>query len=334
MHAPSVGPAHVVLTNPIDPDVTRQLAQHLRVTVAPDTQPDALRAAVRDAQLIIVRAPLPADIFEQGPLLLGAIRHGAGVDMIPIEAATAAGVLVANTPGANAVTVAEYAIGQMLQLSRRLAKIDSTLRTANWAAARVQADTGTDLYGRTLGIVGMGSIGTALARIAGAGFSMRVLGHRASDAPMPEPVVRVSLPQLLAESDDVVLACPLTEATRGLIGAAELAQIKPGARLVNVSRGAVIDEPALIDALRSGRLAGAALDVFSTQPLPGDSPLRAFEQVLLTPHMAGITVDSMRRMGELALAQALEIVAGGRPRHLVNPDAWPKRRANPDLSAT
>ncbi len=289
MHAPSVGPAHVVLTNPIDPDVTRQLAQHLRVTVAPDTQPDTLRAAVRDAQLIIVRAPLPADIFEQGPLLLGAIRHGAGVDMIPIEAATAAGVLVANTPGANAVTVAEYAIGQMLQLSRRLAKIDSTLRTANWAAARVQADTGTDLYGRTLGIVGMGSIGTALARIAGAGFSMRVLGHRASDAPMPEPVVRVSLPQLLAESDDVVLACPLTEATRGLIGAAELAQIKPGARLVNVSRGAVIDEPALIDALRSGRLAGAALDVFSTQPLPGDSPLRAFEQVLLTPHMAGIT---------------------------------------------
>jgi D-3-phosphoglycerate dehydrogenase len=334
MHAPSAGPAHVVLTNPIDPAVTRQLAQHLRVSVAPDTQPDTLRAAVRDAHLIIVRAPLPADVFEHGPGLLGAIRHGAGVDMIPIEAATAAGVLVANTPGANAVTVAEYAIAQMLQLARRLASIDARLRSADWLGARVQADTGTDLFGRTLGIVGMGSIGSALARIAGAGLSMRVLGHRASDAPMPQAVVRASLTQLLAESDYVVLACPLTEATRGLIGSAELAQIKHGARLVNVSRGAVIDETALIDALRSGRLAGAALDVFATQPLPADSPLRAFEQVLLTPHMAGITLDSMRRMGELALAQALEIVAGGRPRHLVNPDAWPRRRTNPFLSAS
>jgi D-3-phosphoglycerate dehydrogenase len=300
MHASSVSSAHVVLTNPIDPDVTRQLEQHFRVTVAADTQADTLRAAVRDAQLIIVRAPLPADIFEHGPQLLGAIRHGAGVDMIPIEAATAAGVLVANTPGANAVTVAEYAIGQMLQLARRLARIDSTLRSADWPTARMQADAGTDLFGRTLGIVGMGSIGSALARIAAAGFSMRVLGHRSSDAPMPHDVARASLAQLLAESDYVVLACPLTEATRGLIGAAELAQMKPGSIVINTGRGGSVDDAALVAALTSGHIRAAGLDVYDGEPKVFAGYL-GLENVALLPHLGSATIETRAAMGERAL---------------------------------
>jgi D-3-phosphoglycerate dehydrogenase len=318
-----------LLTNPIDPEVTESLARQVRLTVLADPTPDAVRQAAREADLIIVRAPLPDDVFEQGPRLLGAIRHGAGVDMIPVERASAAGVIVANAPGANAQTVAEFVLAQLLQLARRTGRIDATLRAQGWAQARAIADSGCDLGGRTLGIVGVGAIGSALARMAGAGLSMRVLGQRRSDGPMPQGVQRTSLPELLAQSDYVVLTCPLTSETRGLMGAAQFAQMKPGACIVNVSRGPVIDESALIAALRRGHLAGAALDVFEAQPLAADSPLRDFPDVLLTPHQAGIDRDSMQRMGHSVAAQAIEILSGRQPKHFVNPQVWPARRANP-----
>ncbi|GAB3773530.1 hydroxyacid dehydrogenase [Ramlibacter monticola] len=311
----------VFLTNPIAPQAAAELGRHAEVRLASAVDAATLRREARDADYLVVRAALPEDLFEHTPRLRAAVRHGAGVDMIPLPQAGAHGIAVANVPGVNAATVAEYAVAQMLNLARRLPRIDARLRQESWGAARELADEASDLGGKTLAIVGMGHIGQALARICAHGFGMRVLGVRRSPAADSDTVRHVTLQQALPEADYLVLACPLTEATRGLVGAAELALLKPGARLVNVARGPVIDEAALVEALRSGRLAGAALDVFARQPLPADSPLRALPTVLLSPHLAGITQESMRRMSEGVLAQLLAMFAGELPRHLCNPEA-------------
>jgi D-3-phosphoglycerate dehydrogenase / 2-oxoglutarate reductase len=311
----------VLLTNPIDPQATAELARHAEVRTAAALDADALRHAGRDADFVVVRAPLPDDFFEHAPRLRAAVRHGAGVDMIPMEQASRHGVAVANVPGVNASAVAEYVVGQMLNLARRLARIDATLHQQSWGAARQLADGATDLGGKTVAIVGMGHIGQAVARICAPGFGMRVLGVRRSPPPDDATTRYVTLQQALPQADYLVLACPLTAQTRGLIGAAELAQLKPGARLVNVARGPVVDEAALVDALRSGRLAGAALDVYQTQPLPADSPLRQLPEVLLSPHLAGITQESMRRMSEGVLSQLLAMFAGELPANLCNREA-------------
>jgi D-3-phosphoglycerate dehydrogenase len=311
----------VLLTNPIAAEVDAELRRHAEVRIARALDAATLREEVRDAQYLVVRAPLPDDLFEHAPRLRAAVRHGAGLDMIPMAQASRHGVAVANVPAVNAATVAEYVVGQMLNLARQLPRIDTLLHDESWAAARRLADAATDLGGRTLAIVGMGHIGQALARICALGFGMRVLGVRRSPAADTDTVRYLSLAQALPQADYVVLACPLTEATRGLIGAAELAQLKPGARLVNVARGPVVDEAALVAALRSGQLAGAALDVYTTQPLPADSPLRTLPNVLLSPHLAGITQESMRRMSEGALAQLLAMFRGELPAHLCNPEA-------------
>ena len=274
-----------------------------------------------EASFIIVRASLPEDLFDQAPRLKAVVRHGAGLDMIPVPAASRNGIAVANVPAVNAQSVAEYAVGQMLALARHLPRIDAAVRGTSWDAARQLADHATELHGKTVAIVGMGAIGQALARICALGFGMRVLGVRRTPQPHSEVVRYVALDDALPQADYVVLSCPLDETTRGLISAQRLARTKPGARLVNVSRGAVIYEAALVESLRTGHLAGAALDVFTVQPLPAASELRKLPNVLLSPHLAGITRESMRRMSQSAASQVLEMLEGRLPRHFVNPDA-------------
>jgi D-3-phosphoglycerate dehydrogenase len=315
--------AHILLTQAIHPDVQARLAELGEVRVAANTLPDTLRRDAAGCSVVVVRAALPDDIFDAAPSLVGAVRHGAGVDMIPIEAATARGVLVANVPGANAHTVAEHVLLSLLHLARRRGSVQARLQTGpqGWAAARAVADTGFELPGRTIGVVGYGHVGQAIARLC-SGLAMHVLAHSRSGPRGGAPAAEhVGLHTLLSRSDFVVLACPLTAQTRGLIGAAELAAMRPGACLVNVARGPVVQEAALIDALRSDRLAGAALDVFDVQPLREDHPYRQMEQVLLTPHVAGITEDSMRRMG-LGVAVAVEqLLRGDVPLNCINPQA-------------
>jgi D-3-phosphoglycerate dehydrogenase len=260
------------------------------------------------------------------PKLRATVRHGAGLDMIPVDAATAAGVLVSNAPGANASTVAEYVLFSALALKRRFRMIDHDLRAQGWAEGRRHADAAGEISGTTIGIIGMGSIGKAIAKIAAGGFSMRVLGHSRSNRNFPANVEPVTLADLLAQSDVVVLACPLNAETRDLIGEQEFARMKQGAILVNVSRGPVVVEAALLDALSSGHLGGAALDVFAEQPLPRGHPLFRFPNVTLTPHCAGITDESMLRMGLMVTDDIARILNNDLPTNLRNPEAVPAYR--------
>lgn len=323
--------ARVLLTQAIHPLAQAGLAGLGDVIVAPDTRAQTLREAAAGSAVIVVRAQLPDDIFSVATSLIGAVRHGAGVDMIPIEQATANGVLVANVPGVNANAVAEHVLRSLLQLARHSAVMALRLRerSAGWASARALADAGHELRGRTLGLVGYGHVGRAIGAVCAGGLGMQVLAHTRSPWAAGEPHARrVALPELLAGSDFVVLACPLTDATRGLIGAAELASMKPGACLVNVARGPVVQEAALIDALQSGRIAGAALDVFDTIPLRDDHPYWQMEQVLVTPHVAGITDDSMLAMGRGVVQAVAQLLRGEVPANCVNPQtAW--RRTSP-----
>jgi len=308
----------IFLTNPIHPLVHAEMETFARVSVAASIRDEDLIAGAREASIVVVRTPIPAALYDQAPNLLGVIRHGAGVDMIPIPEATERGIAVANAPGTNAVTVAEFAVGQMLSLAHRSAAANQRMRASGWASARALADDGIELAGKKVGLVGLGAIGQAVAKMCHFGFGMSVCGYRPSGRASLDFIEMASLEQVLAQADFVVLACPLNESTRGLISRSMLGKMKASGYLINVARGAVVDQQALIEALTEKRLAGAALDVFTQQPLPLDSPLYAMENVLLSPHMAGVTDDSLRAMGSSVARQARQILAGQLPDHLVN----------------
>lgn len=293
-----------------------------RIVVAPDTQADTVRRMVGDADYLLVRNQLPADLLDRPHRLQGIVRNGTGLDMIPVDAATAQSIPVANVPGANAQAVAEHCIGGMLELARRYGAMDTKLRAEGWVSARALSASGIELSGRSLGIVGLGDIGQRLARIAHFGFGMKVLAYRPSDAAMPEHVKKASLEEVLAQGDFVSLHCPLTSATRNLLDAERLALMKPTAFLVNAARGEVTDEAALADALRRRMIAGAAIDVYAQQPLPRDHPFLSLDNILLTPHTAALTEESGRLMSGGAARQILQLIAGERPDHFVNPQVW------------
>lgn len=316
----------VFSTHALHPRAAEALAGAGRLVVASAIDKATLARESRGADVLVVRAPLPPELFADAPRLRAAVRHGAGLDMIPVEAATRAGVLVANVPGANAGTVAEHVIWCAIALLRRFRRVDRDLRSQGWLAGRAHAESGGDLGGRTLGIVGMGNIGTRVAAIARHGFGLDVIANSRRPEGMLEGVRFVGVDDLVAEADVIVLCCPLTPETTGLISRERIGHMKPGAILVNVSRGPVIDDDALVDALRAGRIGGAALDVFTTQPLPSDHPYFGFDNVILTPHMAGITEESMLRMGLGAVEQTLQILAEDLPSNLCNPEAVARYR--------
>ncbi len=325
-------PVILFSTHSLHPEVTRDLQAlgDLRIASAPTAE--AIIAGSHRAGIIIVRAAIPAEIIAREKHLMALIRHGAGLDMIPVPQATNAGVLVANVPGVNAVTVAEHVIWSAMALLRRFPQVAADLRAKGWEPARRHSNSGRDLTGRIIGIVGMGNVGRALTRIAQGGFGMNVLTHTRSPANVPDGVEAVSLGDLLARADLLALCCPLTPETTGLIDARALAQMKSDAILVNVARGPVVDEAALLTALQNGKLGGAVLDVFAQQPLPSGHPFLSLPNVILTPHMAGITEESMLRMGQGVVHEARRILSGLPPENFVNPKVLPAFRARfPDL---
>jgi len=316
----------IYTTHALHPRALALLAEAAAVRIASATDPETLTRECRDADILIVRAPIPSDLFSAQSRLRMAVRHGAGLDWIPIDAATEAGVLVANVPGANARTVAEHAIFGAMAVLRRFRSVDRDLRRVGWQAGRAHAEQARELNGKAIGILGLGNIGRNIAAIAGNGFGMTVLATTRTTSSLPDGIARRDIDELMAESDIVALCCPLTPETRRIIDARRIGLMKPTAVLVNVSRGPVIDDDALIAALRAGRIGGAVLDVFSEQPLPAEHPYFSFDNVVVTPHLAGITDESMMRMGIGAAEEALRVIAGGLPLNLRNPEVVERYR--------
>lgn len=307
-------------THRLHPDAEAMLkaAGDLRVASAPD--PETLLREGEGAEIVIVRAPIPPAFFENVPALRAVVRHGAGLDMIPYDAATAAGVLIANVPAVNAPTVAEHVFMVTLALLRQFRPMDRDLRNMGWSAGRAHCDRALDLAGRIMGVIGMGNVGKAVFRIAKYGFQLEIVANSRSPESLPNGVRFLSVDDLVSTADIVVLCCPLTPETTGLLSRERIARMKQGAILVNVSRGPVVDDGALIEALQMGRIGGAALDVFSTQPLAPDHPYFRQDNVIVTPHVAGITEQSMMHMGVGAAAEAIRVMQGGLPANLRNPE--------------
>ena len=292
------------------------------VVVAPDPRAETLYGLIGTADILLVRSQLPADLFDRPNHLIGVIRNGTGLDLIPVESATKHGIPVANVPGANVQTVAEYCVAAMLALTRRIETMHRDLRARGWADARVHTERTAGLHGKTIGIVGLGDIGSKLAAICHLGFGMRVLAYQPRPKPKADYIETIPLDEVLAQSDFVSLNCPLTAETRHLLDARRIALMKNTAMLINAARGPIADEAALAQALRTHRLGGAVIDVFSQQPLPRDSAFLGLDNVLLTPHAAGLTPESFAAMSTGAAKQMLQLFASQRPAHLVNPEVW------------
>jgi D-3-phosphoglycerate dehydrogenase / 2-oxoglutarate reductase len=294
------------------------------VVRAPDSDLNTLRKWAKDVDGVLTRSKLPDDLFEAAPRVRGVVVHGTGTDLVPVAAATAHGVMVANLPGINAQSVAEYCAMAMLMLSRRIVSITNTLRSKTWDEARLLGSGARELAGTTVGIVGVGEIGGRLAKIARNGFGMKVLGHQRRLDRLPAEAQAASLEDLLRGSDFVVLACPLTPQTRYLINKQTISLLKTTAWLINVGRGPVVQEEALVDALRDKRIAGAMLDVYEHYRLEPGHPLFALDNVILTPHLAAVTQESRARASVAAADEMLRILRGERPRNLVNPEVLKK----------
>ncbi len=261
-----------------------------------------------------------------GPRLRIVARTGIGIDRINVPNATERGILVINTPDGPTESTAEHAIALMLSLTKRVAAGDRTLRSGQGWRLPPQ---GLEAFGATLGLVGLGRIGGRVAEIARA-LGMRVLAFDPLVAPARAAALGVelaeSLDQLLASADVVSLHCPAIPETYHLMNAAALAKMRPGSYLINVARGAVVDEDALADALRSGHLAGAGLDVFDPEPARADHPLFSLPNTVCTPHIASFTAASVLRMQVMACEQVAAALRGDQPTNLVNREVWEHRR--------
>jgi len=299
-------------------DAALRAAGHEVVLLADGVPEVELLRAVRDAELLLMcYTPITARVIDAAKQLKGIVKYGVGIDAIDIEAAKARGIPVVNVPEYAEETVAEGAMTLMLALAKKLKPIQSAMDGEGWAWPESRW-IGLDLSSKTLGLVGVGRIGTKVARIAGNGFGMRVLGFdpHVADSHLAQAAVerRSDLRSLAAESDFLSVHCVLNDETRGLVGERELAAMKHSAFLVNVSRGAIVDEVALLRALQEKRIAGAALDVYSREPLAKSghplSALYSMDNVIVFPHLTFFTREAMQRLEDETLERSFEILEG------------------------
>ena len=295
------------------------------VTLPPYASEADMVERARDVDAILVRTSVVSGrVIRAAPALKVVSRHGVGVDNVDVAECTRHGIAVAITEEANAQAVSEHAFTSMLAVANKVAPADAHMRQGQWQRHRW---IGVELHRKVMGIVGLGRIGSRLARHAGA-FDMEVLACDPYIPPARAAAAKaalVDLTGLLGRSDFVSVHVPLTPETRHLIGRAELELMKPGAILVNTARGGIVDEQALCDALSSGHLAGAAVDVFEQEPVPPGHPLLALENLLLTPHVAGQSAESMVRMSVGAADNILRVLRGEQPSCLVNPEVLTDR---------
>jgi D-3-phosphoglycerate dehydrogenase len=292
----------------------------IEVEHRPGMEPDALREAVADCDALIVRSAtkVTPEVIEAAKSLRVIGRAGIGVDNVNLEAATSRGVIVMNTPGGNAVTTAEHALALMMSLARRIPEAHRSLKEGRWEKSRFSG--GKELYNQILGVVGLGNIGSIVADRA-RGLKMRVI---ATDPLVSEEraerlgVTLMPLDELLAQADLVTLHVPATKETRGLIGKEAFAKMKKGVLLINAARGGIVDEAALLEAIESGKVKGAAMDVFATEPLPPDDPLLQREEVVVTPHVGAATTQAQLNVAIAIAEQIRDYLLEGVVRNAVN----------------
>jgi glyoxylate reductase len=286
----------------------------------------ARELAAADAALTMVTDAIDRELLVASPRLRIIANMAVGYDNVDPAVAAELGVWLTNTPGVLAETTADLAFGLLMAAARKIALGDREARAGLWRTWSPTGYLGVDVHGATLGIVGLGEIGEAMARRA-RGFAMRVLYASRTRKPAVEAAIGVTwtgLDELLANSDFVSLHVPLTAQTRGLIGAGQLARMKPSAILVNTARGPVVDQDALVDALRAGTIAGAALDVTTPEPLPADHPLFSFPNVVITPHIASASNATRTKMARMAASNIIEVLAGRPPINPVNRPPQPR----------
>jgi glyoxylate reductase len=290
----------------------------------PTTDELRLRVTDRDGLLTMLTERVDAALLDACPRLRVVANMAVGYDNIDVAAATARGVLVTNTPGVLTETTADLAFALLLAAARRLPEGEQAVRAGQWGPWHPTWLLGREVHGATLGIVGPGRIGNATARRAH-GFGMNVLycGRRRVD---DFPGELATFEELLQRSDFVSIHVPLTAETRNMFDARAFAHMQPHAILINTARGGIVDQSALRQALVDGSIGGAALDVTNPEPLPADDPLLEAPNLIVIPHLGSATEQTRVKMAELAVDGLLSGLAGERPHHLVNPDAWERRR--------
>ncbi|MBI4346522.1 MAG: phosphoglycerate dehydrogenase [Elusimicrobia bacterium] len=311
----------VLVTDPIDREGLKPLQDHpgleLRVELSPAAE--KLTSLLTDTNAWLVRSEtkVTAQWLEKAPALRIIGRAGVGVDNIDVAGASRRGIAVINAPQANTIAACEHTWGLLLSLSRNIPQADSDMKQGKWDRARWM---GTELQGKTLGVVGLGRIGREVAKRAVA-FGMRVVAHDpyiSTEQARGIGATLMPLPGLLGESDYITLHVPGGAQTKGLINDATIGQVKAGARIVNCARGELIEEKTLVEAIKSGRLGGAALDVFTKEPLAADSPLRGLPNVILTPHLGASTTEAQRKVAEELSKGILEFFERGLARYALN----------------
>jgi D-3-phosphoglycerate dehydrogenase len=307
----------------LHPEALARLEQH--ATVIASGQYDDLPGV--EAAIIGTSHVGAAFIERAGPQLKMVVRHGIGYNTLDVPTATRYGVLCCNTPDAPTESTAEHTVGLLLAVAKVIVRADRTLR--NNEPWRREDFLGIEVRERVLGVIGYGRIGRRVAEICALGLKMQVLVYdpflREETALLPGMRVAANLDEVLAEADFLTLHTPLSAATHHLIGERELRAMKPGACLLNVSRGPVVDEAALIRALADGHLGGAGLDVFDPEPPDPKNPLLHMAHVVVTPHVASFTDKGIRSMSMSAVDQVLQVIAGKRPDFVIDATAWPGR---------
>jgi D-3-phosphoglycerate dehydrogenase / 2-oxoglutarate reductase len=313
----------ILVADPLAEDGLERLRRAGEVTVVSKLSEAELIQRIPEFDALVVRSEtrVTAPVLEAGRKLRVVGRAGVGVDNIDVPAATRKGILVVNAPRGNIIAAAEHAVALLLALARWIPQADASVKRGEWTRSKF---TGTEIRGKTLGVIGLGNVGSEVAKRAH-GLEMEVVAY--------DPVVSVeraelfnvelvSLNDLLERSDFVTVHVPLVDANRNLLGAHELALMKPSARLINAARGGIVDEAALVEALKAGRLAAAAFDVFVNEP-PGDNPLLALPNFIATPHIGASTVEAQVSVAFDVAEEVAAVLAGELPRFAVNAPALP-----------
>ena len=311
----------VLLSQAICAEGMAVLKGQAEVIVADDPGPETIAALIKEANGVVLRttSKITREMILSAPNLEVISRTGVGVDNVDVKAASEGGVRVCNLPNLNNISVAEQAVALLVGLAKALPHLDAAVREGNWS--KRNANKSAELHGKTLGVIGFGRIGCRVGQMMSHGFGMKVLAYDpyvSASGPGDSDVRFCELEEVLAQGDFVTIHLPATPQTQGLLTRERLGMMKPSAYLINTARGSVVDEAALVEILQQGKIAGAGLDVFETEPLPADHPLMKLDNVILSPHAAALTRECVIRAAVEAAQAVLDVFSGGEPKNVYN----------------